>query len=82
MNQPTEPEFLDDVGLKKPDRSGWRTGLEGIWQEGKNYRITQQGLFLSRTLASGMTLEINAGQAKAQNYSASAYIGLTFASTY
>jgi hypothetical protein len=21
MNQPTEPEFLDDVGLKKPDRS-------------------------------------------------------------
>jgi hypothetical protein len=29
-----------------------------------------------------MTLEINAGQAKAQNYSASAYIGLTFASTY
>ena len=62
--------------------AGWRTGLEGIWQEGKNYRITQQGLFLSRTLASGMTLEINAGQAKAQNYSASAYIGLTFASTY
>jgi hypothetical protein len=21
MNQPTEPKFLDDVGLKKPDRS-------------------------------------------------------------
>ena len=21
MNQPTEPEFLDDGGLKKPDRS-------------------------------------------------------------
>ena len=21
MNQPTESEFLDDVGLKKPDRS-------------------------------------------------------------
>jgi hypothetical protein len=62
--------------------AGWRTGLEGIWQEGKNYRITQQGLFLSRTLASGMTLEINAGQARPQNDSASAYIGLTFASTY
>ena len=60
----------------------WRTGLEGIWQEGKNYRITQQGLFLSRTLASGMTLEINAGQAKPQNDSASAYIGLSLVSTY
>jgi hypothetical protein len=62
--------------------AGWRTGLEGIWQEGKNYRITQQGLFLSKTLASGVTLEINAGQAKPQNDSASAYIGLSFASTY
>jgi hypothetical protein len=61
---------------------GWRTGVEGIWQDGKNYRITQQGLFLSRTLASGMTLEINAGQAKPQNDSASAYVGLTFVSTY
>lgn len=62
--------------------TGWRTGLEGIWQEGKNYRVTQQGLFLSKTLASGVTLEINAGQAKPQNDAASAYIGLSFASTY
>jgi hypothetical protein len=62
--------------------TGWRTGLEGIWQEGKNYRVSQQGLFLSKTLASGMTVEINAGQAKPENDSASAYIGLTFASTY
>ena len=62
--------------------TGWRSGLEGIWQEGKNYRVTQQGLFLSKTLASGMTLEINAGQAKPENESASAYIGFTFASTY
>ena len=62
--------------------TGWRTGLEGIWQEGKNYRISQHGLFLSKTLASGMTVEINAGQAKLENESASAYMGLTFASTY
>jgi len=62
--------------------AGWRTGLEGIWQEGKNYRVTQQGLFLSKTLAPGMTLEINAGQAKPQNDSASAYIGLSLVSTY
>lgn len=65
----------------KPE-SGWRTGLEGIWQEGRNYRISQHGLFLSKTLASGMTVEINAGQAKLENESASAYVGLTFASTY
>ncbi len=61
---------------------GWRTGLEGIWQQGKNYRVTQQGMFLSKTLASGMTLEINAGQAKPESDRASAYIGLTIASTY
>ena len=62
--------------------AGWRTGLEGIWQDGKNYRVTQQGLFLSKTLASGMTVEINAGQAKPENDSASAYIGLSLVSTY
>ena len=27
MNQPTESEFLDDVGLKKPDRSKILEGL-------------------------------------------------------
>ena len=32
MNQPTESEFLDDVGLKKPDRSieDWREDYNGI----------------------------------------------------
>ena len=62
--------------------TGWRTGLEGIWQDGKNYHVAQQGLFLMKTLASGMTLEINAGQAKPENESASAYVGLTVASTF
>lgn len=62
--------------------AGWRTGVEGIWQDGKNYHVTQQGLFLMKTLASGLTLEINAGQARPEDKSASAYVGLTVASTY
>ena len=62
--------------------AGWRTGVEGIWQDGKNYRVTQQGLFLMKSLASGMTLEINGGQAKPENESASAYIGFTVSRTY
>ena len=62
--------------------AGWRTGVEGLWQDGKNYHVRQQGLFLMKTLASGMTLEINAGQAKPDNESASAYVGLTVSSTY
>ena len=62
--------------------AGWRTGVEGIWQDGKNYHVTQQGLFLMKTLASGMTLEINAGQAKPENESAKTYIGFTVSSTY
>jgi putative transposase len=32
MNQPTEPEFLDDVGLKKPDRSQALVELERVGQ--------------------------------------------------
>lgn len=62
--------------------AGWRTGVEGIWQDGRNYHVTQQGLFLMKTLASGMTLEINGGQARPEDKSASAYVGMTVSTTY
>ena len=61
---------------------GWRTGVEGIWQDGQNYHVRQQGLFLMKRLSSGLTLEINAGQARPENEAASAYVGLTVATTY
>jgi len=32
MNQPTEPEFLDDVGLKKPDRSAAQAAANPFMQ--------------------------------------------------
>ena len=39
MNQPTEPEFLDDVGLKKPDRS---LGYVSPMQFEKNWLAEQE----------------------------------------
>lgn len=65
----------------KPEAT-WRTGVEGIWQRGENYRVQQQGLFAAKQLANGVSVEISGGRAEARDGSTSAYGGLGVAKMF
>lgn len=62
--------------------AGWRTGIEGVWQDEPNYAVSKQGLFVSKALDNRMVVELSAGQAKPQKDSASAYIGIAISRVY
>lgn len=57
-------------------RQDWRLGIEGIHQEGENYRIEQSGLFATKYLANGWGVELSGGNANSKDGNDSAYMGL------
>lgn len=60
----------------------WHIGLEGIYQDGKNYRSKQYGLFATRYLAKGLSLELHGGTLQSQDISSAAYLGAAFSKTF
>jgi hypothetical protein len=60
----------------------WQLGPELYYQEGRNYRVKQAGLFASRILDSGLNIELNAGLAETQDQSGSGYIGFALSKFY
>lgn len=65
----------------KPSGS-WRAGLEAIFLDGPNYRIRQQGVFVSLPVDALTSLEFTLGRAKPQDSSASTYVGIGFARSF
>lgn len=53
----------------------WRLGAESIYQNGKNYRTVQYGLFATSYLSNGLALEVSGGTAKSQDDTTSPYFG-------
>ena len=50
MNQPTESEFLDDVGLKKPDRSlATRTAQTNMLALNSDFFFTSSPYYFKKT---------------------------------
>ncbi len=60
----------------------WHVGLEGIFQDGKNYRIKQYGLFATRYLANGLGLELHGGTLESQDISSAVYVGAAFSKSF
>lgn len=58
--------------------NGWRIGLEGVYQSGRNYRIQQQGLFIATDVGKGINLSLSGGNLEQKDGSGSAYFGLAF----
>ncbi len=57
-------------------RWDWKFGLEGVYQEGENFRVKQNGLYLVHYLSSGWGVEVSGGKAESRDNSSSAYFGL------
>ncbi|HET8808505.1 MAG TPA: cellulose biosynthesis protein BcsS, partial [Methylophaga sp.] len=60
----------------------WHVGLEGMYQEGKSYRIKQYGLFATHYFASGLSLELHGGTLESQDTSGAAYLGAAFSKSF
>ncbi len=60
----------------------WQIGPEFYYQEGKNYRVKQAGLFVSRIMEKGLSLELNAGISESQDQSGDPYLGLAFSKLF
>ncbi|MBD3635581.1 MAG: cellulose biosynthesis protein BcsS, partial [Methylophaga sp.] len=60
----------------------WQVGPELYYQEGKNYRIKQAGLFVSRIMEGGVSLELNAGISESQDQSGDPYLGLALSKLF
>ncbi len=56
-------------------RWDWKFGIEGIYQEGENFRVKQQGLYVVTYLKNGWGVEASGGNAESRDNSSSAYIG-------
>ncbi|MES2887716.1 MAG: cellulose biosynthesis protein BcsS [Pseudomonadota bacterium] len=60
----------------------WRIGVEGVQVAGPDYRSLQRGVFASTSLSNGMSLDLNAGQARARDGKTAAYVGVALSKTY
>lgn len=60
----------------------WHVGLEGIYQEGRNYRIKQAGLFATRYLSNGLSLEVSGGHLESKDESSTPYFGVAFSKVF
>ena len=62
--------------------SGWRVGPEAVVQAGPEYRNRQFGLFAGTLVAAGVTVDVNAGQARSREGKESAYLGVAVSKTF
>lgn len=58
--------------------NNWHVGLESMYQQGRNYRIKQQGIFATTYLDHGLSLDVSGGNLDSGNNSSTAYFGLAF----
>lgn len=68
------------LGAKYIDN--WHLGLEAMYQEGRNYRIQQHGLFATHYFNNGVSLELSGGQLKSQDDKTTGYFGVAFSKLF
>jgi hypothetical protein len=62
--------------------NNWHMGLEALYQEGRNYRIKQQGLFATTYLNNGLSLELSGGNLESKDGSSTGYVGIAFSKLF
>lgn len=60
----------------------WHVGLESIYQDGKNYRSKQYGLFATRYLVNGLSLELHGGTLQSQDITSAVYLGAALSKSF
>jgi len=61
---------------------GWRIGIEEVLQRGQTYQNEQQGIFITKYLSNGISLELSGGTSKPRDDKSSPYIGISFAKMF
>lgn len=64
------------VGYRPP--GDWRFGPEFIYQEGRNYRNLQWGLFTGIPMGNGFAVELSAGQMEEDSGDTGGYVAIAF----
>jgi len=60
----------------------WHFGLESFYQEGRNFRIKQNGVFATTLFTNGFGLELSAGNLENQDGASTGYYGLAFSKLF
>ena len=61
---------------------GWNIGPEAFYLGGKNYKTQQYGLYVSKSMGSGLSLELSAGKVIPENGDNSTYGSVAFSKLF